>query len=107
MEAANQPASGERVADVVDARPGGLRARRVRRHQEDARDDLDRERDRQRAPEDVRPARAADDGLLQSFVKKPMVADSLVEPEIELLDFPLLGAAHAIASRSGIPIRNL
>ena len=96
VEPADEPAAGDTVADVGCAGPGRGGAGRIGAHQEPAGDRLNDEREGERAPPDIGPARAAGHGLCEYGTYERAVAGALVEPVAE--------AAHAETSRrSAIP----
>jgi hypothetical protein len=86
MEAADQPPERDLVLQVVDARPRVLHGRRVGRHHQQAGDHLHHEDHRERATEDVRPARPAPHLFVERVAQERAVPRPIVEERQRLLD---------------------
>src|SRR6218665_1725184 len=80
MQPAQKPSARHFVLDVIDAFPGGRPAGAVRHPQEDTGDELDGERENQRASPDVTPTRAAGNALVERLVQDLADARSRIEP---------------------------
>src|SRR5204863_195098 len=65
---------------VIHTLPRALRARAVVHPQDDARDELHRDRKRERAAPNVAPARAAGNVLIERQARQPTVAGACIEP---------------------------
>src|SRR4051812_16437927 len=80
MDAAQKPSAPHFVLNVIDTFPGGLRTGAVAHPKKKSRDELDREREDERAAPRVAPARAAGDGLEEHGVEHAAIAGAMVEP---------------------------
>ena len=80
VQPAQEPATRHLELDVEDAFPRRLRAGAVGHPQEDAGDDLDGEREGERAAPDVTPARAAGDVFVERLLRELAVAGAGINP---------------------------
>ena len=104
VEPADDPSGREAVRHVVRRWPTpSSRSARTALIEEQTGGDLDQEDGRERAAEDVRPAGAAHHRLVEHVLQDRAVAEPFVEPRVGARE----GAAHPMASRSWVPIRNL
>ena len=96
MQAADEPAEIHLVLDEVNAVPGLRVAGAVRRHQQHAGDELDREDEDEDAAPDVAPLRAAGNVFQQQRVDEPAQAGAVVHPVAK-------GSNHVRTSLVGLP----
>src|SRR5688500_8942077 len=96
MQPAQQPSTRHLVLNVIDAFPRGLRARAVGHPQENPRDELNRQRESQRASPHVTPARAARNILVQRLLRKLLIAGAMIQPVEHFL--------HATGTLSLLPV---
>jgi len=80
MHGPQQPAALHFILNVINAFPRRLARRAVSHPQEQPGNHLRGEREDQRAAEDISPARAARDVLVQRFVKRVAIAGAMIEP---------------------------
>src|SRR5882724_7313594 len=85
MDAAEEPAAGHFVLDVIDAFVGGGAAGAVGHPEEEAGDGLRDEGEDEHAAGDVAEAGAAGNALEEGVVDEPAVAGAVVEPVEELV----------------------
>ena len=79
MDAAEQPAAGHLVLDVVDALPRRLGAGRIARPEHETGDDLRHKREDERAAPDIPPACAARHPLVEGLLHDRAIAGAVVE----------------------------
>src|SRR5947208_4861777 len=80
MDAAQQPAAGHFILDVIDALPGRLRTQTVRHPKKEAGQELDgKAKDKGAAP-DIAPTHASRDVFVEGILDDTPVAGAAVEP---------------------------
>jgi hypothetical protein len=104
VDAAEQPAAGHLVLDVVDALPGGLGARRIARPEEEPRDHLREKREDQRAAPDIPPAGPAGHPLVEGLVNEGPVAGAVVEEVGQTAERALRARATAGGASHAAPL---
>src|SRR5262245_1322820 len=87
MQPAQERAAGDGLLNVRDAGVRVIGGRRVIERKKYSGDDLNSEQEQQHASEDVRPARAPANRLVQRLARNFLDARPLVQPVVEFLQF--------------------